>query len=331
MLRRLTNTLIELQEQHPLRVAIDGITASGKTTLGNELTAAITERGRPVIRIRMDDFHRRREYRYRQGKDSARGYYEDAYDFDAFNRHVLSPLGPDGDLAFTRRIIDLASDTAIDEPAELAPPNSILIADGSFMQRHHRRSWDAVIFVSTSFEEALRRGIARDATEFGGEAAAEQRYAHRYHAASRIYIDEVAPIHAADFIIDNEDLSSPPTAPYVHVRQDLVDLKSLEARDLSRAGAWFDRGENVSNYGFVALDGDHLADLIQAEHAHGEPEHYLGVSADDGIEYSAIMGPNFNPRFQRMNLSHGAVNGYPDGRWPPGGDPAREESREGNE
>ncbi|HEX4394916.1 MAG TPA: hypothetical protein VH084_25745, partial [Mycobacterium sp.] len=87
VLRSLANSLIELQDQHPLRVAIDGITASGKTTLGNELTAAITERG-PVIRIPMDDFHHRRAHRYRQGKDSARGYYEDAYDFDTLSRRV---------------------------------------------------------------------------------------------------------------------------------------------------------------------------------------------------------------------------------------------------
>jgi uridine kinase len=209
VLRRLADTLIEVQEQHPLRVAIDGITASGKTTLGNEMTSAITERGRPVIRIHVDDFHRRREHRYRQGKDSARGYYEDAYDFDALNRRVLRPLAPDGDLAFNRRIIDLASDTAIDEPAELALSDSILIADGSFMQRHHRRSWDVVIFVNTSVEEALRRGIGRDAGQFGGRVAAEQRYAHRYHAASRMYVDEVAAVQAADFVIDNDDPSSP--------------------------------------------------------------------------------------------------------------------------
>lgn len=209
MLRGLADALIEVRERHPLRVAIDGITAAGKTTLGNELTAAITERGHPVIRIRMDDFHHRREHRYRQGKDSARGYYEDAYDFDALNQYVLRPLGPNGDLAFKRRIVDLAADTAIDEPTEMAPPDSILIADGSFMQRRHRESWDVVIFVNTSFAEALRRGLDRDADQFGGRDAAEQRYAHRYHAASRMYVDEVAPARTADYIIDNDDPFSP--------------------------------------------------------------------------------------------------------------------------
>lgn len=209
MLRDLAESLIELQGDHPLRVAIDGITASGKTTLGNELTSAIGEREHPVIRIRMDDFHHRREHRYRQGKDSARGYYEDAYDFDTLNQQVLKPLGPNGNRAFRRRIIDLASDTPIDEPAEVTAPDSILVVDGSFMQRHHRENWDVVIFVNTSFDEALRRGIVRDAEQFGGPAEAQQRYAHRYHAASRMYVDEVNPAQAADFVIDNDDPSSP--------------------------------------------------------------------------------------------------------------------------
>lgn len=157
----------------------------------------------------MDDYHHRREHRYRQGSDSARGYYDDAYDFDALNQHVLKPLGPGGDLLFRRRIIDLASDTPIDEPAGLAAPDSVLVVDGSFMQRHHRKNWDVVIFVDTSFEEALRRGTHCDAKQFGGYGEAQRRYADRYHAASRMYIDEVDPAQAADFVIDNDDLANP--------------------------------------------------------------------------------------------------------------------------
>ncbi|OBK34428.1 hypothetical protein A5658_11210 [Mycobacterium sp. 1245111.1] len=205
----LADSLIELRDEHPLRVAIDGITASGKTTLADELAAAIAERGTSVIRIRMDDFHHRRAHRYRQGKDSARGYYEDAYDFDALNRRVLEPLGPNGNLRFSRRIIDLMSDIPVDEPTERAERDSILIADGSFMQRRHRASWDAVIYVNTSFHEALRRGIDRDAEQFGGEAEARRKYAERYHAAARMYIAEVNPEQVADFVVDNDELAAP--------------------------------------------------------------------------------------------------------------------------
>ena len=214
VLRELASALIDLQREHPLRVAVDGITASGKSTLADELADEVIRQGRPVIRIRMDDFHHPRAYRYRQGKDSARGYYADAYDFESLYVHVLKPLGPEGDRRYRSRIIDLASDAPIEDPPESAAPGAILIADGSFMQRHHRDDWDGVVFVDTSFPEALRRGIERDGAQFGGAAAAEERYAQRYHAASRMYVDEVDPARSADFVVDNDD----PTHPQLHRR-----------------------------------------------------------------------------------------------------------------
>jgi len=198
-----------MQSRHPLRVAIDGITASGKTTLADELSVELSRQRRQVIRVRMDDFHHLREHRYRQGSDSARGYYDDAYDFEALYHHVLEPLGPDGNRVYRTRMIDLASNTLINEPPEIAEPDDVLVTDGSFMQRLHRNDWDAVIFVNTSFPEALRRGILRDADQFGGTAGAEQRYTQRYHAAARLYLDEINPAHAADFVLDNDDLATP--------------------------------------------------------------------------------------------------------------------------
>ena len=41
---------------HPVRVAIDGRTASGKTTLGDELAASLVGQGRPVSRTSIDAF-----------------------------------------------------------------------------------------------------------------------------------------------------------------------------------------------------------------------------------------------------------------------------------
>jgi uridine kinase len=41
-----------------LRVAIDGHTAAGKTSLGHELARGLSRRGRPVFRASLDDFKR---------------------------------------------------------------------------------------------------------------------------------------------------------------------------------------------------------------------------------------------------------------------------------
>jgi hypothetical protein len=120
---------------HPTRVAIDGVTASGKSIFASELTAAVSELGRPAIHLTMDGFHHHREHRYRRGRLSADGYYEDAYDFAALAELVLIPLGPGGDRRYRTRVIDLASDAEIGEAPVEAPADAVVIVDGSFLQR----------------------------------------------------------------------------------------------------------------------------------------------------------------------------------------------------
>jgi uridine kinase len=191
----------------PLRVAVDGITASGKTTLARELTAAVTARGRSAAHLSMDGFHHPRAIRHRQGRDSADGYYCDAYDFAAFERLVLEPLGPGGDRKYRERIIDLRSDAPIDEPPVEAPQDLVLIVDGSFLQRE--LEWDEVVFVDTPFEVARDRGTRRDTELLGGLEQAERAFDQRYHAASRRYLDEVDPATSATVVLGNADVTDP--------------------------------------------------------------------------------------------------------------------------
>jgi uridine kinase len=194
---------------HPLRVAVDGITSSGKTTFANEVAAAVSVRGRPPVRVSMDGYHHRRARRHRQGRLSADGYYEDAYDLDRAARELLQPLGPAGTLRYRDRIIDLATD----EPAETwaeATPETILVVDGSFLQRQELRDhWDEVIYLDVTFDVALARGVARDAEAFGGRDAATEAFTHRYHAAGHRYLAEVDPRRRATIVVDNNDLARP--------------------------------------------------------------------------------------------------------------------------
>jgi uridine kinase len=199
---------------HPLRVAVDGITASGKTTLARELAAAVQTRGRPAIHLTMDGFHHPRAHRHRQGRDSATGYYEDAYDFPSFAALVLRPLGPEGDRRYRRAIIDLATDAAVEERPVEAPADAVVVVDGSFLQRSELAGqWDEVVFVEASFEAALARGSARDAAAFGGQTAAAAAFERRYHAACRRYVSGVDPAASATIVLDNEDPRRPVLRP----------------------------------------------------------------------------------------------------------------------
>ncbi|WP_327722016.1 hypothetical protein OG381_46455 [Streptomyces sp. NBC_00490] len=207
---RIADHLTAQDPGHPLRVAVDGITAAGKTTLARALASAVAGRGRPAIHLSMDGFHHPRAHRHRQGRDSAAGYYEDAYDFPTFARTVLIPMGPGGDRRYLGRIIDLASDRRIDEPPVTAPAEAVLIVDGSFLQHSElAHLWDEVVFADTSFLVARRRGTTRDAALFGGLEQAEKAFDNRYHAACRQYLTEVDPATRASIVIGNDDIDHP--------------------------------------------------------------------------------------------------------------------------
>jgi uridine kinase len=207
---RIADQLTAQRPGEPVRVAVDGITAAGKTTLAAELAAAVNDRGRAARHLSIDGFHHPRARRYRQGRDSAIGYYQDAYDFESFATLVLQPLGPGGERRYRTAILDLATDQRLDEPPVQAPPGLVLVVDGSFFQRPELAAyWDQVIWVDTGFDVAKARGARRDERHFGGLAQAEAAFDRRYHAASRIYLDDVDPRAQADIVLHNDDVENP--------------------------------------------------------------------------------------------------------------------------
>jgi uridine kinase len=210
VLNELGEEVLGTMASHPLRVAIDGITAAGKSTLADELAEVLGPYGREVIRLRMDDFHNPRGHRYRRGRRSACGYYEDAYSFEALARDVLEPLGEGGDHRYRRRLRDLRTDEEIEDAWEVAADDAIVLVDGTFLQRPEIVAlWDTRIFVATSFAVAEQRAMARDAELFGGAEATAHIYEERYHAACRRYLQEVDPESLATYVVGNDDPFAP--------------------------------------------------------------------------------------------------------------------------
>ncbi len=200
--------LAAMQFDHPVRVAVDGITAAGKSTFAGELAAAIT--GRRGVHLSTDDYHHQRERRRRKGHLSGDGYYEDAYDLDAFRDRVLVALGPGGDRRYQPRYHDLDSDEFVDDPPVTARADDVMVVDGSFLQRSELAAhWDAVVWLDTSFAAALDRALTRDEQLFGGRAEVREAYELRYHAACRRYLREVRPVESAGVVVSNDDLTRP--------------------------------------------------------------------------------------------------------------------------
>ncbi|MFF2753320.1 hypothetical protein ACFVR1_06130 [Psychrobacillus sp. NPDC058041] len=206
----LANKILDLSLNHPVRVGISGITASGKTTLANELAEALISSGKDVIRTSIDNFHNPRKIRYRQGKESAIGYYEDAHDYQSFKEKLLVPLGPNGNLYYQTISLDLEKDEYVNKVEKVATKDMILIVDGTFLFKQDLSDlFDYKIFVDSDFKIARMRGAKREERAFGSFEKAEEIFLKRYHAASKLYLEQHSPQVHANAIIQNNVLNNP--------------------------------------------------------------------------------------------------------------------------
>jgi uridine kinase len=169
-------------EGRPLKVGIDGRCAAGKTMLADELGQVLRARGFEVLRPSVDGFHHPREHRYRQGEYSARGYYEDAYDYDAVVSALLRPLSG----------------------------NTILLFEGIFVFRRQINSyWDYRILVDVDAETSCARSVIRDTGVIGPADVVRRKFDERYEPAWQMYVVEQDPEIAADVVIDNRGVDNP--------------------------------------------------------------------------------------------------------------------------
>ncbi|EJV71551.1 uridine kinase [Bacillus mycoides] len=209
-MKEIADHILKLNLTHPLRVGVSGITASGKTTFANELAEELKQCGVPVTRASIDDFHNPRAIRYTQGKESARGYYEDAHDYTAFKERLLKPLGPSGNLQYETISHNLITDVSVHNEPLVALPNMVLIVDGTFLlKKDIEHLFDYKIFVDTDFEIARNRGAKRETEVFGSYEEAEKMFLNRYHAACKMYIEEHNPKECANVVFQNSDLENP--------------------------------------------------------------------------------------------------------------------------
>ncbi len=135
LIGRLATQILTLNPGHPLRVAVDGVDAAGKTSLADELAETMTGQPRMVIRASVDDFLNLKRIRRQQGQYSPQGFYEDSYNYPALFHDLLMPLGPGGNRQYRTAAYDAENDSTLDLPYITAPENAILILDGIFLLR----------------------------------------------------------------------------------------------------------------------------------------------------------------------------------------------------
>jgi uridine kinase len=188
------------------RVAIDGVDGAGKTHFADELGNVLRASGRSVIRASVDGFHNPRSIRYRQGRDSPQGFFEDSYDYAQLKAVLLDPISPGGSGQYRDAAFDHRSDRPVSAPSRLASPGDILVFDGIFLHRPELRVyWDYSVFLAVAFAVSIPRGAQRDESSPDPEAVSNRRYVR----GQELYLRTCEPARFATVTINNDDLLAP--------------------------------------------------------------------------------------------------------------------------
>ncbi|ADG74309.1 conserved hypothetical protein [Cellulomonas flavigena DSM 20109] len=173
------------------RVLVDGAAPLRPSQLADALVEPLRAAGRPVVRVRADDFLRPASVRYEHGRHDPDAYLEDRLDVGALAREVLDPFGVDG--TYLPTLWDPVRDRATRAARARAGERAVLVLDGELLLG---RWLDADLAVHLTVRPAtLARRLGPDRV-------------WQLPAFAR-YEDEVAPQDVADVVARVDDPRHP--------------------------------------------------------------------------------------------------------------------------
>ncbi|GEK21742.1 uridine kinase [Cellulomonas xylanilytica] len=174
-----------------VRVLVDGAPATRPGDLADALVDPLRALGRPVVRVRADDFLRPASVRFEHGRHDPDAYLEDRLDVGALGREVLDPFVARG--RFLPTLWDPAADRATRAAYEDAPERAVLVLDGSLLLG---RWLDADLTVHLTVRPST---LARRTSQ-------EDRWTLPAFAR---YDEETAPAQVADVVVHVDDPRHP--------------------------------------------------------------------------------------------------------------------------
>jgi hypothetical protein len=176
-----------------VRVGVDGSDAARPGDLADKLASPIRLRGRPVTRVRAEDYLRPASLRFERGPRDPDAFYDDWLDADGLRRDVLDPLTPGG----TGRIRVSRWDARTDRASRLGfvevPVGGVLLLSGPLLLGRGL-PLDLTVHLDLS-PGALARRISPD-------------YAWTLPSYAR-YTAEVKPTLVADIVVRMDDPRHP--------------------------------------------------------------------------------------------------------------------------
>ncbi len=211
MLERLADAMLELRVPHPTRVAIDGRSAAGKTTLADEMAEVVRGRGREVLRASIDDFHLPgHKYRSQRKEWTPRSYYDEGYDYDAFLDVLLRPLGPGGDLRCRTGIFDSYHDSWLPEEWHQVARDALVLVDGAFLFRPGlAEHWDYTLWLDIRWDTMFERAQERDVAWVGSREAVLDRYQRHWLPTHELYEQATGARERVHAVVDNNRVEAP--------------------------------------------------------------------------------------------------------------------------
>jgi uridine kinase len=184
----LLGRILRVDRKHQtLLIGIDGLGASGKSTLARALFATTAPRG--VAVVAMDDFYRPSKER-RTSSAEALGA---TFDWRRVREQVLVPLARGENARYQR--YDWDGDRLADW--HLVPAGGAVIIEGLYSTRPElRHFYDFTIWVQAGPEVRLARGIARDGED------SRDRWLNEWMVEEARYLEAERPADNADLIVD---------------------------------------------------------------------------------------------------------------------------------
>ena len=190
--------------QKPVVIGINGVDASGKTSLALGLNAYLRHRGFPTVLLHADDFHNPRAVRL--ADNSPEGYIK--YAFDVQKMYAVIQELKQGSIKLTVDLLDLDADTFTNKKVFETGRDTIIIVEGVLLFRPPLDGlFDYKVFIDVTFDEVLRRARERDVPRYGEGILT--KYVDRYIPAQKIYLNEHTPKENSQLVIDNNDFLKP--------------------------------------------------------------------------------------------------------------------------